>query len=104
QNPARAGQVSDKPDPRGRRPGGGQGRGGEAEGTGAAVPELVWQGRAAVLRRADAAAVRPRAALDEGHRRVAVGAPEAGAAEADVRPVPRHLGGGDSLVLDVPPG
>ena len=38
-----------------------------------AVPQLGGQGGAAVVRRADAAAVRPRAALDQGHHRDAQG-------------------------------
>ena len=55
---------------------------------GQAVPQLGRQGRAAVVRRADAAAVRPRAALDEGDPRDAEGA-RGGPAARDVRPVRR---------------
>ena len=70
-----------------------------AQGHVAAVPQLGRQGRAALVRRADAAALRPRAALDQGHRRDAAAATSATSRRSTtVRPLRR------SAALDHRPG
>src|SRR5581483_9456259 len=80
---ARAGGGADPADPRRGVARGGARGGGRARPPRAAVPRLGRQGGAAQLRRADAAALRPRAAVHEGDPRDAEGArarPAAGAA------------------------
>ena len=75
QNPAREqGEALIQQVLEAEEPGRGQGGRSQAQGAEQAIPELGRQGGAAVVRRADAAAVRPRAALDQGDHRDAQGA------------------------------
>ena len=77
----RARRGTDPANPRRREPRRSQSGRMRSSRPSAAVPELGRQGRAAVVRRADPAAVRPRAALHQGHHRDA-GGPQARQARA----------------------